>query len=166
MELFKRLLYTCCISHKTYYNCKKANIIVQPFCRVWITLKNLKALAFFVVAVLLQINCNDYSCVEGVWLYLFFIWVFNVSSISNQSFADASHSNITRLTLPMPMACQEHLKEKNNNHNKKTDWSGHKMLLIIWTFFTIFYRTQYLDSNPWPEDDEESVPPLCCYHCH
>jgi len=32
----------------------------------------------------------------------------NVSSISNQSFADAYSSNITRLTLPMPMACQEH----------------------------------------------------------
>ncbi len=29
-------------------------------------------------------------------------WDFNVSSISNQSFADASSSNITRLTLPMP----------------------------------------------------------------
>jgi hypothetical protein len=42
----------------------------------------------------------------------FLTGVFNVSSISNQSFADASSTNITRLTLPMPMACQEHLKEK------------------------------------------------------
>jgi hypothetical protein len=50
-------------------------------------------LPFF--AAFLQINCNDYSCVEGVWLF----WVFNVSSISNQSFADASSSNITRLTV-------------------------------------------------------------------
>jgi hypothetical protein len=43
----------------------------------------------------------------------FLISDFNVSSISNQSFADASSSNITILTLPMPMACQEHLKEKS-----------------------------------------------------
>jgi hypothetical protein len=42
---------------------------------------------------------------------------FNVSSISNQSFADASTSNITRLALPMPMACQEHLKEKKYHIN-------------------------------------------------
>jgi hypothetical protein len=26
---------------------------------------------FFVVAILLQINCNDYSCVEGVWIFKF-----------------------------------------------------------------------------------------------
>jgi hypothetical protein len=44
----------------------------------------------------------------------FLIWVFKVSSISNQSFADASSSDITRLTLTMPMACQEHLKEKKS----------------------------------------------------
>jgi hypothetical protein len=42
----------------------------------------------------------------------FYKFLINVISISNQSFADASSSNITRLTLPMPMACQEHLKEK------------------------------------------------------
>jgi hypothetical protein len=44
----------------------------------------------------------------GIFYFLFL--VFNVSSISNQSFAEASSSNITRLPLPMPMACQEHLK--------------------------------------------------------
>ncbi len=54
------------------------------------------------------------SLVNETWTIIFFvaffnflIWVFNVSSISNLSFADASSSNITRLTLPMPMACQE-----------------------------------------------------------
>jgi hypothetical protein len=31
----------------------------------------------------------------------------NVSNIIDQSFADASSSNITRLLLLMPMACQE-----------------------------------------------------------
>ena len=47
-----------------------------------------------------------------MWPFLNFKLSCNVSSISNQSFADAHSSNITRLTLPMPMACQEHLKEK------------------------------------------------------
>ena len=46
--------------------------------------------------------------IEGVWPFLIFNLSCNVSSISNQSFADAHSSNITRLTLPMPMACQEH----------------------------------------------------------
>ncbi len=32
---------------------------------------------------------------------------FNVRNVSNQSFADASSSNITRLPIPMTMACQE-----------------------------------------------------------
>jgi hypothetical protein len=50
--------------------------------------------------------------IEGVWPFLNFNLSCNVSSISNESFADAHSSNITRLTLPMPMACQEHLKEK------------------------------------------------------
>ena len=46
-------------------------------------------------------------------MWPFLILSCNVSSISNQSFADAHSSNITRVPLPMPMACQEHLKEKN-----------------------------------------------------
>ncbi len=33
--------------------------------------------------------------------------IFNVSYVSNQSFADANSSNITRLPIPMTMACQE-----------------------------------------------------------
>ncbi len=33
--------------------------------------------------------------------------IFNDSNISNQSFADAGSSNITRLPIPMTMACQE-----------------------------------------------------------
>ena len=51
---------------------------------------------------------------EGVWPFFNFNLSCNVSSISNQSFADAHSSNITRLTLPMPMACQEHLKNPIN----------------------------------------------------
>ncbi len=62
----------------------------------------------FFFAVLLQMNCNDYSCIEGVWLFLILNFFSNVCSISNQSFADARSSNITRLPPPMPMACQEH----------------------------------------------------------
>jgi hypothetical protein len=46
--------------------------------------------------------------IDGVWPFLIFNLMSNVSSISNQSFADAHSCNITRLTLPMPMACQEH----------------------------------------------------------
>jgi hypothetical protein len=42
--------------------------------------------------------------IEGVWPFLIFYLSCNVSIISNQSFADAHSSNITRLTLPMPMA--------------------------------------------------------------
>jgi hypothetical protein len=49
--------------------------------------------------------------IEGVWPFLIFNLSCNVSSINNQSFADARSSNITRLPLPMPMACQEHLKK-------------------------------------------------------
>jgi hypothetical protein len=48
-------------------------------------------------------NCNDYRSVLGVWLQK----KLCVSSISNQSFADASSSNITKLPEPMPMAYQE-----------------------------------------------------------
>jgi hypothetical protein len=41
---------------------------------------------------------------------------FNVIRISNQSFYDASSSNITRLPIPMPMACQDQEKTiKNKN---------------------------------------------------
>ncbi len=30
----------------------------------------------FIVAILLHINCNDYSCVEGVWLFFNFKFEF------------------------------------------------------------------------------------------
>ncbi len=46
--------------------------------------------------------------IEGVWLFKIFNLIYNVSNISNHSFADALSSNITRQPLPMPMACQEH----------------------------------------------------------
>ncbi len=46
--------------------------------------------------------------IDGVGPFLIFNLSCNVSSISNQSFADARSTNITRITLPMPMACQEH----------------------------------------------------------
>ncbi len=68
-------------------------------------------IVFFFVAILLQINCNGYSCdwrSVAFFKFLIFNLSCNVSSISNQSFADAHSSSITRLTLPMPMACQEH----------------------------------------------------------
>ena len=39
--------------------------------------------------------------IEGVWLFLIFNLSYNVSSISNQSFADALSSNITRLPLSL-----------------------------------------------------------------
>jgi hypothetical protein len=44
--------------------------------------------------------------ITGVW-HFFRILIFYASSISNQSFADASSSNITRLPIPMPMEGQE-----------------------------------------------------------
>jgi len=62
--------------------------------------------------------------IEGLWLFL----SFNVS-ISNQSFADASTSNITRLALPMPMACQEHLKEKKISYQFIFKFSGNRSTL-------------------------------------
>jgi hypothetical protein len=62
---------------------------------------------YIFIAVLSQINCNKFSCVEGVWLFKIFILFFNVSSISDQSFADVSSSNITRLPPFMPMLCPE-----------------------------------------------------------
>jgi len=65
----------------------------------WILLIYL--IRYFFFAVLLQINCNGYSC---DWRSVAFFYIFNlicnVSRISNQSFAAAHSSNITRLTLP------------------------------------------------------------------
>ncbi len=56
------------------------------------------------VVILLQINCNYFSSVKGLWLSLN---VHKQKSISNKSFADDSSSNIIRLQIPMPMACQD-----------------------------------------------------------
>ncbi len=65
------------------------------------------------VAILLQINCYDYSSVERVWL---FNLIFYVSNISDQSYADASSPNITRLPQLMPGVCllvgEEEKKER------------------------------------------------------
>jgi hypothetical protein len=48
----------------------------------------------------LHSSVADYNSVEGVWLLKFY-----VSDISDQQMADASSSNITKLPMPMPMAC-------------------------------------------------------------
>jgi len=91
----------CCISLETN------SMSLDKFYRKvkFLFCKNLATYSYFSI---LQINCNDYKCVEGVWLFQFSIKVFNVNSISDQSFADASSSNISILPLPMSMACQEH----------------------------------------------------------
>jgi hypothetical protein len=59
----------------------------------------------FFVAIILQMNCNGYSN-GGVSLFKLHIQIFNVStsSISTQSYADASTSNIARLPQAVPMA--------------------------------------------------------------
>jgi len=44
---------------------------------------------------------------EGVKLFKILTLSFNVSSMNDQSFADASSSSITKLLILMPMACQE-----------------------------------------------------------
>ena len=76
----------------------------------------------------------------------------NVSSISNQSFADPRSSNITRLPLPMPMACQEHLKNPINMSFSllETGVPGEKPLqakLRADYFSQLFLKVRYFHRN-------------------
>jgi hypothetical protein len=82
----------------------------------------LLVIPYFFVAILLQINFNDYSCVERVWLLLNFAQIFSkFSNFGDQPFGNTSRSDITRLPLPMPMVCQEFFfleKRRERGKNK------------------------------------------------
>jgi hypothetical protein len=55
--------------------------------------------------------------------------LFNVRSFSNQSFADTGNSNITRLPLLMPMACQGVFGKEKENREEKKEGNGKEFLV-------------------------------------
>jgi hypothetical protein len=68
-------------------------------------LSSLQEVEGSILAIVLQINCNDNNCVERVCLLNFLS--INVLSIGDQSLADASSSNITRLPMFMHKTVQQ-----------------------------------------------------------
>jgi len=75
----------------------------------------------YIIVVLLQINCNEYSYVKGVQL-------LKSNFITDQSIVDAGSSNINRLPLLMPVACQDFVFEQEREEIGRRERAQDKVL--------------------------------------
>jgi hypothetical protein len=75
----------------------------------------------YIVVVLLQLNCNEYSYVKGVQL-------LKSNFITGQSVVDTGSSDITRLPLLVPVACQDFVFEQEREEIGRRERAQDKVL--------------------------------------